>query len=204
MKIPTRNPLRTVFRIILKIKEANEPTGWSKFFEFPQDWSCGWVYLASICLSALCSICVAPVEMTAGLLGCKHRPHSCMLGPYGTFDESDSFWQFVWPAGESWWCSSCPASHTGAARGLAAGLLLSCGPTTFLVYWPASLYLPYSLDAARERHKPSGPPTGAALSNLWATDRLTCYEPGINQTARGGRNDLWPPPEKHSLRRLSG
>lgn len=125
-----------------------------------------------------------------------------MLGPYGTLNEPDSFWQFVWPAGEFWWCSSCPASHTGAAPGLAAGLLLSCGPTTFLVYWPASLYLPYSLDAARKRHKPSGPPTGAALSTLWATDRPRCYEPGINQTVRGGRNDLWPPPEKHSLRRV--
>lgn len=139
--------------------------------------------------------------MTAGLLGCKHRPHSCMLAPHGTLNEFDSFWQFVWPAGELWWCS-CSASHKGAASGLAAGLLFSCSPTTFLVHWPASLYLLYSFDTVRGHQKPSGPPTGAALSNLWATDRPTCYEPGINQTAWGGRNNLWPPPEKRSSRQV--
>lgn len=35
------------------------------------------------------NICVAPDEMTAGLLRCKHKPHLCMLGPNATLIKSD-------------------------------------------------------------------------------------------------------------------
>lgn len=36
------------------------------------------------------NICVASDDVTAGLLGCKHKPHLCMLGPNATLIESES------------------------------------------------------------------------------------------------------------------
>lgn len=82
-------------------------------------------------------------------------------------------------------------------------LLGCCSPVVPPLSWCTGLS-PYTSSTPMTLlpWQPSGPPTGAALSNLWATERPTCYEPGINQTAWGGRNNLWPPPEKHSLRQV--
>lgn len=56
------------------------------------------------------NICVAPDEMTAGLLRCKHKPHLCMLGPNATLIKSDSLGRNMHVSDLLLCCSSCCAA----------------------------------------------------------------------------------------------
>lgn len=107
------------------------------------------------------------------------------------------------------WCSSCSAVLKGAASGLAAGLLHSCGPQPpFLMYCPTFFYLLYTFDTVvgdttnlLAMSRMDGPSCGSCTCWM-ASDAAICFKPRINQKGWGQRNGPWPLPEKCSQIRV--